>query len=37
MVVVCVAIIALAIGIIDVGLAWLFEIMASKIPSFGVK
>ncbi len=36
-VVACVAVIALAVGIVDVGLAWLFELMASKIPSFGVK
>ncbi len=36
-VVVYVALIALAIGIADLALTWLFEFMASTIPAFGVK
>ncbi|MBQ7411417.1 MAG: preprotein translocase subunit SecE [Clostridia bacterium] len=36
-VVVYVALIALAIGIADLVLTWLFEFMASTIPAFGVK
>lgn len=36
-VIVYVAIIAIAIGVADLALTWLFELMASKIPAFGVK
>ena len=32
-----VAMIAIAIGIVDVSMSWLFEALATHIPSFGVK